>query len=138
MRELLLSLLVWVLAVEGQNFPLFRHTSTTGTTNFSNNSFIARGVISGNAPLECVTDHTPCCLGEEGGWTDPAGVAVREGSTGATTFYVTRTGMGAINLNRFAQTDSSQLSGMYQCQIRVSSEQLQILFIYLGVGTTGE
>ena len=131
MRELICLLLVGVVSeVMGQTYPLLRHKSI----EFSNNSFINRGIISISDPLRCVTDRTPCCGVNAGVWRDPEGAEVREGASGATDFYITRSSEGEINLHRI----SGGLSGMWLCEIPDSAGDTQRLYIYLGIDTTGE
>ena len=137
MERELVCLLVCVAVTVGQTFPYFSHSPISGTTTFTNRTFIDRGIISIINPLKCLTSHTPCCVGAGGGWVDPEGTTVQVEATGATTFYVS-TNEGEINLHRFATTDGDQLSGMYECQIPGPTGVMESVFIYLGVDGTGE
>ena len=133
MMELLmcLLLLMCVLGIHGQFYPRFQHNAVT----YLNNSFIDQSIIGQNdSALLCVTDHTPCCDANDGGWWDPQGVVVQEEIMGATDVYVTRTSTGQIKLNRI----SEGASGMWRCDIPDSSGDTQRMYIYLGNGTTGE
>ena len=130
MRDLLCLLLLCVLGVLSQPYPRFQHSSNT----YLNNSFIDRGVISQESTLQCVTNHTPCCGAADGGWRDPQGAVVQEGVQGATDFYVTRTSSGMINLHRI----SGGASGMWRCDIPDSNGDMQMIYIYLGIDSTGE
>ena len=134
MRELLLLLLSLLVCLQTVHCQTLRHMGNT----YQNNSFLDRGIISVANPLQCLTDYSSCCEGTTGGWEDPAGMAIQEGASGATMFYVTRTTSGEINLNRFPDQSSQQLSGMYQCEIPDSSGELEMVFIYLGNASTGE
>ena len=138
MRELLLCLLLLgVLGTHGQDYPQFQHLALDmqDTDMYPNNSFIDRGGIGQeNFALRCVTDHTPCCDANDGGWWDPQGVAVQEGIMGATDVYVTRTTPGQIRLNRI----TAGASGMWRCDIPDSSGDTRSMYIYLGNEETGE
>ena len=135
MRVLLVCLLACLHIVHSQTYPLLRHNELT----FQSNSFIDRGIVSVADKLECVTNYTPCCVGTDGGWTDPAGVAIQEGSGGTIPFYVTRTAAGTIYLNRLAVSNGQeQLSGMYECEIPGSGGTPEMMFIYLGNQSTGK
>jgi hypothetical protein len=135
MRVLLVCLLACLHIVHSQTYPLLRHNELT----FQSNSFIDRGIVSVADKLECVTNYTPCCVGTDGGWTDPAGVAIQEGSGGTIPFYVTRTAAGTIDLNRLAVSNGQeQLSGMYECEIPGSGGTPEMMFIYLGNQSTGQ
>ncbi|CAI8048070.1 Receptor-type tyrosine-protein phosphatase S [Geodia barretti] len=134
MRVLLVCLLACLHIVHCQTYPFLRHNGVT----FQNNSFIDRGIVSVADKLECVTNHSPCCEGSDGGWTDPAEVAIQEGPAGTIPFYVTRTAAGTIDLNRLAVSNGQeQLSGMYECEIPGSGGTPEMMFIYLGNQSTG-
>ena len=135
MRVLLVCLLACLHIVHSQTYPFLRHNGVT----FQNNSFIDRGIVSVADKLECVTNHSPCCVGSDGGWTDPAEVAIQEGPAGTIPFYVTRTAGGTIDLNRLAVSNGQeQLSGMYECEIPGSGGTPEMMFIYLGNQSTGK
>ena len=134
MREQMLLLLSLLVCLQTVHCQTLRHMGVT----YQNNSFLDRGIVHVTNPLQCLTDYNPCCEGTTGGWEDPAGMAIQEGASGATMFYVTRTDSGEINLNRFPDLSFQQLSGMYQCEIPHSSGDLEMVFIYLGNASTGE
>ena len=133
---LLLSLTL--LGAHGQSFPHFQYTATgdASPTTLPNNSFIDRGALGtgDTAPtaLMCRTDHADCCTDpDEGGWTDPQGMAVSQSASAD--LYVTR-GDGVVSLNR----NMGGSPGMWRCDIPDSSGETQSMYIYTGDSGSGK
>ena len=116
-------ILILVFFVLGCKSLHFRHTGN----NKSNNSFIyyTNFTSDGNA-LKCVTGNST-----GGVWRDYRGNLVQEGNNnGSACLYFTRED-GAVNLNRRDISCSPSTSALWSCDAIDSSEELQIIYIYV-------
>ena len=105
---------------------------------YTNNSVVnITDIGTGSATLLCTTTRTGCCLSIDGShWYFPDGSAVQR--TG-TTYYRTRTlsdvGGGSVLLHR---NPGGTTTGVFHCDIRDASGNLQSIYVGIYNATTGE
>ena len=132
---------VWVLIVatlvnsQSKSLPPLPRFETD-TDTLPNNSYIYYANISdGDRALKCKTDSRNCCNAfDVGNWRDERGRVVHQGEDESTCLYVTR-GQGVISLNRKSDC-IPDTSGLWRCDIRDSSEVMQIIYIYISIDNT--
>ena len=111
---------------------------TLNNVNYTSNSVVTiTDIGTDTAALICTTTRPGCCLSTDGShWYFPDGSAVQR--TG-TTYYRTRTisdvGGGAVHLNR---NPGATTTGVFRCDIRDASGDLQSLYVGIYTATTGE
>ena len=115
-------ILILVFFVLGCKSLHFRYTGN----NKSNNSFIYYTNFTSGRALKCVTGNST-----GGVWRDYRGNLVQEGkSNGSACLYFTRED-GAVNLNHRDISCSPSTSALWSCDAIDSSEELQIIYIYI-------
>ena len=111
---------------------------TLNYVQYTNNSVVTiMDIGNDSAALICTTTARYCCLSSDGShWYFPDGSQVqRFGST----YYRTRTiadlGGGTVRLNRNSEATTT---GVFHCDIRDASGDLQSLYVGIYTATTGE
>ena len=94
----------------------------------ANNSLLEQEDIGeGSSGILCATESPECCTNtSSSGWYSPDGSAVQEGSSGATSLYVTR-GLGYLRLNRI----TGGTLGLYWCGVPDYSGTVEQLYVGL-------
>ena len=111
---------------------------TLNGVQYPNNSVVnITDIGTGSAALICTTTSLACCLSTDGShWYFPNGSRVQR--TG-TTYYRTRTfsvvGGGTVRLHR---NSGATTTGIFRCDIRDASGDLQSLYVDIYTPSTGE
>ena len=108
---------------------------TLNNVQYTNNSVVnITDIETGSAALLCTTTNPGCCLSIDGShWYFPDGSQVQR--TG-TTYYRTRTFyFGTVRLHR---NPGAITTGVFHCDIRDASRDLQSLYVGIYTATTGE
>ena len=85
-----------------------------------------------NGALQCITDMSPCCQGQDpqrGEWYLPNGELV-QGTTTTTAFYRSRGNNGEVFLNRPSMVMSP--TGRYCCEVANAANENQTLCVIIG------
>ena len=103
-----------------------------GQIELTNNSYIYyTSIFDEDNALKCVTDIPDCCTdSDDGDWRDETGTVVHQGPDNSSCLYVTR-GPGEISLNRKSDCIPDP-SGLWRCDIAVSNDAIQSIYIYIG------
>ena len=103
-----------------------------GQIKLTNNSYIYYiSIFDEDNALKCVTDTPDCCTdSDDGDWRDETGTVVHQGPDDSSCLYVTR-GEQEISLNRNSDC-IPDTSGLWRCDIAVSNDAIQSIYIYIG------